>query len=384
MTIQYLQETNATEYKPLIRRGFQLGWVKERQRVAMPDRSEIISCWKQDKAIMLPALLTLNAWQADIEQSHRLMQSTLESGELTPSLDLPPYTDRLGDQFPLVASSMEEHDEQAIEKVYFDAVPVDSDGEVLSKDSEAVAEGLWCKASWLSFLEDDASLRFRFSFGMECMEDVAADPLRQFWAGKLCDALFPESAALTDNNQLLPILQDMLGGTAAFVERIVYFNAPRGGAQMHHDVERGHDGVVFAQLSGSTFWLALAKPVLMDELINFTSDKNNAAAIASVIPDANDQASLQKLLQDRAALSDYMDENDHELVEAVMDRSPAFIEHLIAQGFAYILHAGDVLLMPQRDLDNCVWHSVCCLGDEPGEAVSFAIRASVSNQEANA
>lgn len=367
MPIQYLKETDTPDYKPLVRRGFQLGWVKQHQRPSMPSQADIISAWQQDKAIMLPALLDLDDWQADIEQSHQLMQSTLESGELSPSLDLPPYPDRLGDQLPLVASSMEEHDEQAIEKVYFDAVSEHN-------DEETLAEGLWCKASWLSFLEDDASLRFRFSFGMECLEDVAADPLRQMWASKLCDAIFPESAALTDNTQLLPVLEEMLGGQPAFVERIVYFNAPRGGAQMHHDVERGHDGVVFAQLSGSTFWLALTKPVLIDELISFANDKNHAAEIAAVIPAEDDQTALHQLLKDKAALSNYMDENDHELVEAIMDRCPAFIEHLIAQGFAYILHAGDLLLMPQRDLDTCVWHSVCCLGDEPGEAVSFAIR----------
>ncbi len=374
MAIQYLKQTDSNEHKPLIRRGFQLGWVSEDKRPAMPAHADIVSLWQQDKACMLPALLSVKEWQADIEQSHQLMQSTLSSGEITPSLDLPPYTDRLADQFPLVASSMEEHDEQAIEKVYFDAVAVDSDGAALAQNDQALAEDLWCKASWLSFLEDDASLRFRFSFGMECLEDVAADPVRQLWAGKLCDALFPESAALTQNAQLQPLLHDMLDGAAAFVERIVYFNAPGGGAQMHHDVERGHDGVVYAQLSGSTFWLALTKPTLMDELINFANNPEHTADIASVIPSQSDQASLHQLLQDQTRLADYLDENDHELVEAIMDRCPAFIEYLITQGFAYILHAGDVLLMPQRDLETCVWHSVCCLGDEPGEAVSFAIR----------
>jgi len=367
MSIQYLKQTDAPDYKALIRRGFQLGWVKQALRPQVPEQAAIVAAWKQDKAMMLPSLLQLDDWQADIEQSHQLMLNTLESGELSPSLDLPPYPDRLGVQLPLVASSMEEHDEQAIEKVYFDAI-------AKPNDDQALAEDLWCKASWLSFLEDDASLRFRFSFGMESLEDVAADPLRQLWAGKLCDAIFPESAALTENLQLLPVLQELLGGQPAFVERIVYFNAPGGGAQMHHDVERGHDGVVFAQLSGSTFWLALAKPRLMDELISFTNNPTFTADIALLIPSENDQNALHQLLKDKAALSDYMDENDHELIEAIMDRCPAFIEHLIAQGFAYILHAGDVLLMPQRDFDTCVWHSVCCLGDEPGEAVSFAIR----------
>jgi len=323
--------------------------------------------------------LCMDDWQAEISQSHQLMQDVLKGAELSPHLDQSPYRERLGDQFPLLASSFEEHDEQGIEKVYFDAVATQH-LERDEDDDEAIAEDLWCKASWLSFLEDDASLRFRFSFGMEALEDVAADPLRQHWAGKLCDALFPESAVVTQHDQLLVLLQDVLGGKPAFVERIVYFNAPGGGAQMHHDVERGHDGVVFAQLSGSTFWLALSKPHLMDELIAFSRNPAHQADIRSVLPEKAEQSALQSLLQDRSALSDYMEELDHEVVEAVMDRCPAFIAHLCGQGFAHILHPGDVLLMPQADLEHCVWHSVCCVGDEPGEALSFAIRKDIKKQ----
>jgi hypothetical protein len=33
-----------------------------------------------------------------------------------------------------------------------------------------------------------------------------------------------------------------------------------------------------------------------------------------------------------------------------------------------------VLLLPQANLDTCVWHSVLCLGDESGEALSFALK----------
>ena len=349
---------------PLKRRGFQLGWIKEEQRPKLPTAAEVMTGWQHDQASILPGLLHIQDWQADIEQSEQLMQAVLQSAELMTQLDLPPYPKRLGDQFPLLASSLEEHDEQAIEKVYFDAL----------KNEEPIAEDLWCKASWLSFLDNDDSLRFRFSFGMEYLEDVAADPIRQSWAGKLCDALFPESAALTGNDQLLALLQDILGGAVSFVERIVYFNAPGGGAQMHHDVERGHDGVVFAQLSGSTFWLAISKSSLMDELKAFVTDTNYAIDIMSVLPDKPDQLFLQQLMQNRAALFDYMEQTDHQCIEAIIDHCPAFIGHLCARGFAHILHPGDVLLLPQRDLNSCVWHSVCCLGDEPGEALSFAIR----------
>jgi len=375
-------QSDHPDYQAIVRRGFHLGFVREMERPSMPTLAEIVSRWQGDQACMLPGILKLDGKldgsdttvASNIVQSHQLMLYVLKTGAFSAVLDQAPYPQRLAHSFPLVASSLEEHDEQSIEKVYFD---------VLAGDDAVLAEDLWCKASWLSFNDDDASLRFRFSFGMECLEDVAADPLRQHWAGRLCDALFPESAVLSQNAALIRVLQAILGGDPAFVERIVYFNAPNGGAQMHHDVERGHDGVVFGQISGSTFWLALSKPLLMDELIQFCADPAHADDIDLQeigLQDIDSQEvdlqnpDLQQLCSNRSLLSDYMEENDHELIEAVMDRCPAFIAHLCQQGYAYILHPGDVLLMPQRDLDHCVWHSVCCLGDDPGEALSFAVR----------
>jgi len=358
----------------LLRRDYELGFVQTLTQPNLPDADTVARRWQGDEAVLLPGLLALQAWQADIAQSHRLMEATLDSGEVSPLLEKSPYSDRLKVCFSLVASSFEEHDEQGIEKIYFDAEADAGDERV------CVAENLWCKASWLSFIEADASLRFRFSFGMECLEDVAADPARQYWAARLCDALFPESAAITENETIQNLLQPILGGAPAFVERIVYFNAPNGGAQMHHDVERGHDGVVFGQLSGSTFWLALCKQTLIDELIIFIADNANGRELERLLPDANTRAELAELIRDRQALSDYMDECDHERVEAVMDRSPLFTQQLVEHGYGFILHAGDVLFMPQRDLDNCVWHSVITLGDEPGEALSFAVRRDVETR----
>ncbi|MDQ6991927.1 MAG: hypothetical protein Q9M31_00495 [Mariprofundus sp.] len=355
------------EFQSIHRRGFDLGWVKVDKQLPMADSAAILACWKQDQAVLLPSMINTLPFQSAIEQSHHLMQQLLETEELLPLFDTEPYLSRL-QQLPLLASSAEEHDKQGIEKLYFDAE---------SKEGELIAEGLWCKASWLSFHDDDASLRFRFSFGMEGFEDVAADPLKQQWAGTLCDALFPESAAITNDSSLLPLLTELLEGEPAFVERIVYFNAPNGGAQMHHDVERGHAGVVYAQLTGATFWLALAKPLLIDELILFAADSNNNDAIQAVLPDEKERTALSTLLQDRAALAEYMDEPDHELLEALMDRCPDFNGYLCKRGYGYILQAGDLLLLPQRDLDHCVWHAVTCLGDQPGEALSFALRPKV-------
>ena len=367
--MHFLNEAGQTEgCFQLQRRGYELGVVQQLTRAEMPDTETVVRHWQADAAVLLPGVLDLQPWQSEIRQSRYLMEQTLETVAVSPSVEPPPDSHRLRMHFRLVASSFEEHDEQGIGKIYFYA-ETDRDGE-----RHCVAEDLWCKASWLSFIEADASLRFRFSFGMECLQDVVSDPERQRWAGCLCDAMFPESAVITENGAINTMLQTVVGGTPAFVERIVYFNAPNGGAQMHHDVERGHDGVVYGQLSGSTFWLALNKQVLMDELIAFVRDEKHAGEIERLLPDSDARGELDRLIADRQRLSAYMDEFDHELVEGVMDRSALFTRQLVERGYGFILHTGDVLLMPQRDPDTCVWHSVITLGDEPGEALSFAVR----------
>ena len=350
----------------LLRRGFKLGWISEDSRPTMPDAATIKSKWHNDETIMLPGILAdvTGDYSTEIEQAHTLMEKTLNGEEIAPRIESEPYASRLLPKFPLLSSVFEHHDEQCIEKLFFDA----------EKNGEVIAEDLWCKASWLSFDDNDASMRFRFSFGMEGYEDVAADPERQLLAAEITDAVFPESAAITEHGELNDLLAAMLDSKPAYTERIIYFNAPNGGAQMHHDVERGHLGVVFAQMSGSTGWLSLAKPVLIDEIQNFLALPESAAALAKVLPDIDAQNALRELAEDRAVLSAHMDEFDHELSEALMDRCPEFIEYLFKQGYGYILEAGDVLLMPQRDLETCVWHTVFCVSEDPGEALSFALR----------
>ena len=353
----------------LIRRDFQLGHAPAYVKPPLPSKKEVAEAWHRDESIVVPGLIAkeVSEYAEHIANAHRLMENVLENEEVTPFIETPEYMARYGKHFSIVATSFEENDEQGIEKIYFDAF---KDGD----EDDVIAEELWLKSSWLSFVDDDASLRFRFSWGMEGYEDVSADPVKQHWAGELCTALFPESETITKNAFILECLQDILGKEATFVERIVYFNAPNGGAQMHHDVERGHAGVIFAQLSGSTFWLSLAKPKLMDELTKFVNDPANTEAIEAVLPAQKDRDELKKLAANHEELSCYMDDADHELVEAVVDRTEAFTQHLIQAGYSHTLQAGDVLFLPQRDLDNCVWHSVFTLGDAPGEALSFAVR----------
>ena len=262
MAIQWFSSSDNDDTRhELARRGFDLGWISEDARLPMPESETVKQRWHQDQAIMLPGMLAdvIDDYAADITTSHKLMERTLNGEEIAPQLESEPYASRLNPKFPLLSAVFEQHDEQCIEKLYFDA----------EENNHVIAEELWCKASWLSFDDNDASMRFRFSFGMEGYEDVAADPARQMLASEITDAIFPESAAITEHRGLNDLLTDMVGSKPAYTERIIYFNAPNGGAQMHHDVERGHLGVVFAQMSGSTGWLALGKQVLIDEIRTF-------------------------------------------------------------------------------------------------------------------
>jgi len=337
----------------LQRRGFDLGTIRVDGKKNTPSHDEICQAWQADEAICYPQAIAADvaSFTSALHDAHALMEHTLEHGESASVFESEAYMARLHTAFALVASSTEDHDAQGIEKIYFDAIT----------NEHTCAEELWCKVSWLSFHEDDASLRFRFSFGMEGFEDVARDPERQYLAGELCERLFPESVLLTRHSEICSILTRLLGHAPHFVERIVYFNAPNGGAQFHHDVERGHAGVVFAQLTGATCWLALNKQQLMDAMASF--------ADTHTVSDA-----LQALMRDRNALSEYMESVDHAIVEELIDQQSAFIRYLAERGFAHVLQAGDVMFLPQRDLDQCVWHTVFTLGDSPGEALSFAVR----------
>ncbi|WNV05765.1 hypothetical protein RP726_04925 [Candidatus Methylospira mobilis] len=339
----------------LHRRGVELGWIGFFDSASMPAAETVIQAWHAHSAVLLPGMLNdaLAGLTEQLAQSQLLMNQILEGEELSELFEQSCYSERLTPDFELTGASFEDHDDQGIEKVYFDCW----------REDELIADDLWCKASWLSLEDDDPSLRFRFSFGMEGYEDVASDHERQLCAARLTDAIFPESSAITAHVKLNALLGQVLDGAPpVYTERIVYFNAPNGGAQMHHDVERGHEGVVFAQLSGATFWLALSKDRLIDEIKAYLDTQAG-----------ENWTLLRDLLKDREQFAHYL-EDEHELAEDLMDRHPDFFRYLIDKQYAYILKPGDVLLLPQAGLDTCVWHSVLCLGDETGEALSFALK----------
>ena len=352
----------------LRRRGTALAWVAERQRSEGPTAETLRAEWLASRPVMLAdfAPAEVAAAETHVRSSLALTEAVLEGESAAALFERAPYAARLAPRFEMLATTEDEGDPQEIETIEFDAMEA----------GEPVAENLWVKLSWLSFEEDDASLRFRFSFGLVGYEDVAADRQRQQAAAELTEALFPESAVISANARLQALLAQALATERlAYVERIVYFNAPNGGAQFHQDVERGHLGVVFAQMHGRTGWLTLPKEMLMNEIQGLLADADQADALAALLPYAALHKELAAFGADRMRLSQALDDGDSDALEIVLNRCPAFTRRLIEHGHCYLLRPGDLILLPQHDAARCAWHTVFCLDDYVGEALSFAIRA---------
>lgn len=414
-----MNETDYTLQSALQRRGIDLGVVQlnvqsnehmdEQLNEINASQASALSLrtlWEKGQSVFLPSLCVqdldgvgLNGYQADIEQSKNLYEAVLAGEQSCDELlDQMPYKQRLAQNFESLGCSMNEGDDQEIETVLFDAVKADAinvnkesfDNENVDKANfdeinideinideistgDVIAEDLWMKASWLSFHDEDASLRFRFSFGVDLHEDVAADSLRQHYAALLADAVFPESQLITNNTLLEQHLTQVLNTNQfSFVERIVYFNSPNGGAYLHHDRERGHAGVVYAQLTGQTLWLALPKQALMHELTHFVEFCQQEAWPESI--DSEMQQELLTYANDHQLCSEQLETFANDTLIQLINETQAFVQQLIAHGHGKHLQAGDVLLLPQETELSCCWHSVFCLGEKTGQALSFAIR----------
>lgn len=358
----------------LLRRGFDLGPAPALISTKPNLSTDAKSNWQQG----LPTKLTgvcgayISSHADHIADTEKLVLEILEGGSAEEMLDQPPYIDRFRSTFEPMGATFNEGDEQEVETVMFDTAP----------EHSISARDLWMKVSWLSFHDEDASIRFRFSFGVDLEEDVAADPVRQKAAAELAEAVFPESAIITENTSLLRTIKELLNApplvtestpvtenSPEFVERILYFNAPNGGAYLHHDLERGHAGVVYAQISGSTLWLALPQHQLVNEISEFVSSQTLPHSCSE---DATQE--LYNLARDKESLSAALNSFANDALIQLINETEPFVQHLIAQGHYQILEAGDVILLPQQGVKTCCWHSVFCLGEEMGQALSFAIR----------
>ena len=102
--------------------------------------------------------------------------------------------------------------------------------------------------------------------------------------------------------------------------------------------------MLFTQFAGSTAWLTLPKRVL-------------AAHVA-----AHGGLPMRGLLA-------RMERRDDRL-ERLINHVPAFTRRLVADGWLFVLRAGDAILLPSPGPDDVVWHSVFTVGRGANWALS--------------
>jgi hypothetical protein len=297
--------------------------------------------WDADRPLWLPGILAraLPGFRAPIRRTLALFDD-LRRGRRSLQDEVRRRLAGDGRFFPSGAT-VDAADPRELEKAWVDGM----------RGRSFAARGLYAKLSWIAHDERDASLRIRFSFGAESLLDWQKETRRAPWAERYAEAVFPECAVLARNARLCALIERLVGRKVRLGERIVYNNAPGGGAVFHHDCEPWQHGVVFGQLAGETAWLALQKREL-------------ARCVA--------EASRTTLRRALAAL-DHAD--DDARAARLLNETPAFTRLLVERGALLHLRPGDALLLPNHGWNDTCWHAVFALGRRPSLAHSYGIFA---------
>ncbi|MEY3162558.1 MAG: hypothetical protein RIT25_2552 [Planctomycetota bacterium] len=323
---------------PLRRRGADLGYAVETVRT-MPERAQAQRRWRDAEAVFLPGLLAARLGPAarHIRSCLAMFDRLRKGARFLDELDR-----RLAatQNFRYAGSTVDKTDAREVERVFVDA----------EQEGQVVAEDLWAKLAWIADDQTDRSLRIRFSHGLEQVEDwLQGGCAIAHWSDRFAAEAFPECEVIAGSQELHALLGQLIPRPYRLSERILYNNAPDGGAVFHHDAEPGQLGVAFNQLEGRTAWLAISKPRLALALVRHGRAKDVPAGMAA----------LER-------------EDDHALWQ-LLNRDPAFTGRLAAMGCLFVLEAGDTILLPSHGIDHATWHSVLALGEKPSLAHSYGI-----------
>ncbi len=344
---------SAAQSKPLVlrRRGVAHGRFVPAPRAAPLEHVQR-ELWAGDRPLFLPGILApgLPAFRAAFGRTLRLFEDL--RAERVSFQDEVRRRLRGAREFFPSGAVVDAGDAREIEKVYVDGM----------RGKRFAARGLYGKLSWIAHDERDASLRIRFSFGSENLLDWRKETRRAPWADRYAQALFPECAALAENASLRRTIEHRMGRRARLSERIVYNNAPGGGALFHHDCEPHQHGVVFGQFAGETAWLALPKRELAHHLARYVAESVRAPA-------------LRRLAGTPRRALRALDREGDARIAKLLNETPAFTRRLVAHGTLYHLRAGDALLLPNHGWDDTCWHSVFALGQRASLAHSYGIFA---------
>lgn len=323
---------------PLRRRGADLGFVLPLRR-DMPSTAAALRAWDASEPVYLPGILRagLDGAKDAIDASLSMFERLRRGGDFLAELEA-----RMGDDadFEYAGSSGDSDDPRDIEAVFFAAGRGEFAGE----------RDLWARASWIANDETDASLRIRHSSGDGAPDGWLRASDRTCRAvDELARRAFAECAVIDGSMPLHALLATLLRAPFRLSERILYNNAPDGGAVFHHDAEPGQSGVCFGQLQGSTAWLTLGKRRLARLLARRGLAKDERAAI------------------------ERLDRDGDRPLWTLLNRDADFARELSSHGAVYVLDAGDAILLPSQAFDDCAWHSVVALGDTPSLAHSYGI-----------
>ena len=260
-----------------------------------------------------------------------------------------------------------ETDERTLERLFFDS---------------SAGPPTWLMSGRLSTFEGEDSVRLRASFGREVEDDASTDEDAHRAVSALAEAALPGALRLDLQPRLLDTLRQLTGGETFLTQHIGYWNAPGGGALMHHDAfgeadSGGQLGVAYAQLSGTTCWLALSIEDLADRLADYAEflDEGGAEWLRKELwPERRDLDRLRARMNDRRAFLRELASPGCGQFGPLVQRGPEFTAFLADAGHGLFVRPGDVLLLPSHGLERCALHSVFCADERTTYAISAAIR----------
>lgn len=322
---------NGSTVVGLRRRGHDLGYLVRKAKPKQPE--DLAPLWNANLPIHLPGVLEggLEVFEQDIKASSEMFARLRDGAR---------FLDELGprlahqDRFAPSGSTIDTHDRREVEKVWMAAVENDN----------TLADELWAKLSWIAHDTSDTSLRISFSFGIEQLKEWRDDTARAPFVDAACQEAFPECLTITGHLPLVEALENLLDTRLRFSERIIYANAPNGGAMFHHDVEPEQRGVIFGQFAGRTAWLALPKRQLARHVRDLAQG-DLAARVATEV--------------DALALLDQ--DSDQDLFQ-LLNTNIEMTQALVESGAAFLVEPGDAILLPNHGPDDTCWHSVFAVG----------------------
>lgn len=323
---------------PLRRRGADLGFAVAMDRTPPPP-AVALARWNRSEAVFLPGILgdAPRRHGSAITATLRMFDRCRRGARFLDEIER-----RLRDDGDLryAGSTKDRNDPREIERVFVDAEP----------GGEVVATDLWAKLTWIANDESDVSLRIRFSAGKEQLEEwMQSTDLTAGWVDQFAARAFPECEAVLACEPLRAMLAHLLRRPHRLSERIVYNNAPDGGAVFHHDAEPGQLGVIFSQLQGHTAWLALGKRRLAALLTHVKACRSARLAMEA------------------------LDRGNDERLWRLLNRDAGFCGELAARDALFVLHAGDAIALPSQGIDDVAWHSVIALGATASLAHSYGL-----------